>query len=99
MEDRYAQDLVKGASILLAEGAAYPISSVVTRAQSLYINPMVIEKPFSSFNAISSVLTAVPVHILKVKCASVFHSELTHKCKKLPQILSHQFKLQLRSQP
>lgn len=81
MDDRYAQDLVKSASIVCAEAAAYPISSVVTRSQARYINPMVIEKSFSSYNAISSVLFSIPVHLLKVKCASILHSDLQKKCK------------------
>ena len=72
MEQAKVKDMVSCGSYLGSEVLTYPISSIITRIQAVYVNQLVVQRSFSTYYGGTSVLCSVPGFLLRIKLGSVF---------------------------
>ena len=71
MNETKIKDLISCSSYLGSEIMVYPVSSVLTKAQTFFINKNNLERPLSSFSGGNSTLFSVPGFLLRLKLAAV----------------------------
>jgi Mitochondrial carrier protein len=71
MEETIAKDVIMCASYFTAEVLVYPISSLLTRVQAIFVNHTVLQRSFSIYSGGSSLLLNVPGFLLRIKISEV----------------------------
>ncbi|CAG9324985.1 PET8 [Blepharisma stoltei] len=73
MSQDNSKDIVKCASIILAESLLYPVSSILTRIQTNNLNILALKQPLSSFYGVGSIVTSLPAFLFRLKVCDVAH--------------------------
>ena len=79
MEEANIKDLVSTSSYLISEFALYPLTTVLTRVQALYVNRGITNQKLSIYNGISQVPFLLPGFYCRIKLSSTLDPLLRDK--------------------